>query len=68
MAVLDTLKIKILREKKGLTMDQAAKLAGMKKAQRWNEFENGDNPNVTLETLTRLAKALGCDVRDLIKG
>lgn len=68
MAVLNKLKIKELREARGLKMIEAAKLAGITSAQKWNDLENGKKrQNVTLETLTKLARALKCSVTDLIK-
>jgi transcriptional regulator with XRE-family HTH domain len=64
---LDLAKLRDLREKAGLTMEQAAKQAGMPSRQRWYEVESGTKPNVTIETLDRMARALGVSARDLLK-
>ena len=64
---LDTTKIREKRERLGLTQDAAAKLAGLVRAQAWNDIENGRRANLTIETLERVAKALGVKARDLLK-
>lgn len=64
---LDRAKLRELRESRGLTMEQAAKLAGMPNRQRWYDVESGRKPNITLDTLDRIAAALGVKARDLLK-
>lgn len=64
---LDRKKIRIMREKIGLSQSQAAKRAGFNGgAAQWSDIENGWRANVTVYTLSQIAKALGCDARDLI--
>jgi transcriptional regulator with XRE-family HTH domain len=64
---LDTEKIRSLREKRGLTQEAAAELAGLKNRQYWNNIETGQRVNVTIDTLEKVAKALGCKAKDLLK-
>ena len=64
---LDTEKIRSLREAAGLTMQQAADKAGFKSRQHWHAAESGDIGNITLDTLRRIAVALGVKARDLLK-
>jgi DNA-binding XRE family transcriptional regulator len=64
---LDTHKIKELRDKLKLTQDEAAKRAGLPGRQRWNQIERGRETNLTIETLERVAAALGVKARDLLK-
>lgn len=63
---LDTEKIKRLRQKREWTQAQAAKAVGIGVA-RWNDIESGRRANVTLETLDRIAAALGVRAKDLLK-
>jgi len=63
---IDFNKIKTLREKADLTQEQAAKRAGMSTRQAWNNIESG-RQSPTVETLDRMAKALGTKTRDLLK-
>lgn len=65
---LDKEKIKALREKLGLTFDQAAKKGGLSGgAGDWWRIEAGKRKNLTLETLDRIAHALGVQAKDLLK-
>lgn len=64
---LDTQKIKALREKLGLSQEDAARLAGLSSRQRWHHIESGLKANVTVETLESIAKALGVKASDLLK-
>lgn len=64
---IDIEKIKSLREKKGLTQQEAAEAAGLEIKQRWNQIETGRTNNVTVETLEAVAKALGVKAKDLLK-
>ena len=66
MGTLDNAKIRALREERGLSQEEAAKLAGLGGRQQWNDVESGRRPNVTLDTLNKVAKALGVKARDLL--
>jgi transcriptional regulator with XRE-family HTH domain len=50
--------IKKAREKKGLSLQQAADAAGMSKPHLW-ELENGKSENPTMVTIVRLSAVLG---------
>lgn len=65
--MLDTEKIKALREKLKITQDEAAKRAGFKSRQAWNNIESGRQASISLATLDKIAEALGCKARDLLK-
>jgi transcriptional regulator with XRE-family HTH domain len=58
--------IKKLRAKKGLSLEKIARLADLS-LNTIVKVENGVNQNPTIETLTRIAKALKVGVDDLIK-
>ena len=65
--MLDIGKMKALREEKGLTQEEAARRAGLTTRQQWNRIETGQSADVTMSTLDKIAKALGCKARDLVK-
>jgi transcriptional regulator with XRE-family HTH domain len=65
--MLDTERIRELREKLNLTQAQAAERAEMSSPQKWSDIENGRRANVTIDTLTRIAAALGVKPKDLLK-
>jgi transcriptional regulator with XRE-family HTH domain len=65
--MIDLAKIKSLREKLGLTQDDAAMRAGFASRQRWNDIESGRKASVTVNTLEQIAKALGVKGKDLLK-
>lgn len=65
MQKLDRQKMKALRDAAELTQAQAAAAAGMTLT-RWNDIESGGRDNVTLDTLGRIADALGCNSQDLL--
>ena len=57
--------IKNMRQEKGISQDRLSKLADLS----FNTVvtvESGANPNPTIETLSKIAKALGVRVEDLI--
>jgi len=59
-------KVKQQRKKVGLSQDKLSKLAGV----AYNtivKIESGENPNPTIETLKKIAKALNTPIEDLIK-
>jgi len=58
--------LKKLRAKKGLSLEKIARLADLS-LNTIVKVENGVNKNPTIETLTKIAKALGVGVDDLIK-
>lgn len=55
-----------LRQSLGLTMAEAAKRAGFKSPQYWNNIENGRRPSVKAETLYAIAKVLGTTMESLL--
>lgn len=58
--------LKKLREKNGFSQDRLAKIADVAN-NTVIKIEQGDNKNPTLETLKKLADALGVSLDDLIK-
>lgn len=58
--------LKKLRQEKGISQDRLSKLADLS-LNTVVTVESGVNPNPTIETLTKIAKALGVGVDDLIK-
>lgn len=58
--------LKILRTKKGLSLEKIARLADLS-LNTIVKVENGANTNPTIETLIKIAKALETGVDDLIK-
>ncbi len=55
-----------LRDKKGYSLEKVARLADLS-LNTIVKVENGVNQNPTIETLTKIAKALEVGVDDLIK-
>jgi transcriptional regulator with XRE-family HTH domain len=64
---IDIEKIKALREKRGMTQEQAASAAGLSNRQHWNQIETGLRSNLTVGTLEKIAQALGVRAKDLLK-
>ena len=58
--------LKKLRQEKGISQDRLSKLADLS-LNTVVTVESGANPNPTIETLIRIAKALNVGVDDLIK-
>ncbi len=58
--------LKKLRQEKGISQDRLSKLADLS-LNTVVTVESGVNPNPTIETLTRIARALDVGVDDLIK-
>jgi len=58
--------IRKLRQKKGISQDRLSKEADLA-LNTIVKIETGENPNPTLETLEKIAKALGVPVSDLFK-
>lgn len=65
--MLDTDKMESRRKSLGLSQEQAALRAGLNGRQSWQNIASGRKANVTMETLSKIAEALECDPRDLIK-
>lgn len=68
---VDFAKIRQLREARGLTQAQAATAAGFDvrpelARQVWYTIEAGRRPNVTIDTLERVAHVLGVTASDLL--
>jgi transcriptional regulator with XRE-family HTH domain len=69
---IDLKKIKSLRERKGWSQAQAAMAAGLSESensagQRWSAIESGRKASITVDTLERIAAALGVKAKDLLK-
>lgn len=64
--VVKTEEIKRRRERLGLTMAEAAKLAGWKTQQAWSGVERGTRPDPQVSTVIRVASVLRCRVDDLV--
>ena len=64
--MLSTAKLRKARKDAELTQEQAALKAGLSGKQSWNNIERG-RVDVTLATLTKIAKALGVKAKDLLK-
>lgn len=64
---MNTDKIKTLRERLGLSQDDAARKAGFKGRQYWYNIESGKRTNIKIDTLEAIAKALGVKAADLLK-
>jgi len=58
--------LKKLRDKKGYSLEKVARLADLS-LNTIVKIENGVNQNPTIETLTKIAKALEIPIEDLIK-
>ena len=58
--------IRKLRKKKGISQDRLSKEADLA-LNTVVKIETGENPNPTVETLEKIAKALGVSVGDLFK-
>jgi transcriptional regulator with XRE-family HTH domain len=58
--------IRKLRQKKGMSQDRLSKEADLA-LNTVVKIEIGENPNPTVETLEKIAKALGISVADLFK-
>ena len=65
MQVFNHKRMRELRESAGLTQAQASKRAAMPQS-RWSDVESGARTNVTVETMGRIARALGCNAQDLL--
>lgn len=67
--MLDVGEVKRRRKAAGLTLQEATDLAGMTNRQQWHRIEAGiDEPDgIRIRTLNALARALKCDVKDLLK-
>lgn len=50
-----------------MSLTAAAERAGFKTRQQWYQIESGMVTNIKLESLERIAKALGVKAKDLLK-
>ncbi len=57
-------RIRLFRERRGLTQDELAAIAGMHRAYV-GHIERGEK-NITIDSLERIAKALKVSVKDLL--
>lgn len=65
---LDLPKIRERRESLGLTMEQAATAAGFKSGRQfWYLLESGQRPDVPLSTVAKVAAALKCRPKDILR-
>jgi len=58
--------IKKLRQEKGISQDRLSKLADLSLNTIVN-VEVGNNPNPTIETIEKIAKAFGVSIDELLK-
>ena len=58
--------IRKIRQKKGISQDRLSKEADLA-LNTIVKIETGENPNPTVETLEKIAKALGVSVAELFK-
>ena len=66
---VDHAKIKLLREKLGLSQAAAATATGLGSRQHWNNIESGrqSGGSISVELLERVAATLGVKAADLLK-
>ena len=67
MGVVNFAEIRKRREKKGLTLAEAAKRAGWSSGQVWANLEQGQRDNPSIETLAKVAEVLECKVDALLR-
>lgn len=65
--ILDHRKIARLRAALGMSLADASAAARFASRSQWYDIESGAKFNVTLDVLARIAKALKCKPRDLLK-
>ena len=63
--MIKSTKIKHLREKKGLSQEKLARIADVSNNTIVN-IESGKQKNPTIETVSKIAKALGVAIEELI--
>lgn len=66
MASVVSENIRKLRQQKGISQDRLSKVADLA-LNTIVKIEIGENPNPTVETIEKIAKALGVPVGDLFK-
>ncbi|TWP23192.1 XRE family transcriptional regulator [TM7 phylum sp. oral taxon 349] len=64
--MIQSTKIKKLREKKGLSQEKLARLADVSNNTIVN-IESGKQTNPTIETVSKIAKALDVSIEELLK-
>jgi transcriptional regulator with XRE-family HTH domain len=65
--MLDRHQIKTLRERRGLTLDQCAKAAGMYGRQHWYSIESGRIKDPSVSIVAKMAAVLGVTVDELLR-
>jgi transcriptional regulator with XRE-family HTH domain len=64
---LDTVRMEARRRELGLSQQQAADRANLSGGRsHWNDIVNGRRANITMETLDRIADALGVNPSELV--
>lgn len=63
--MIKSTKIKHLREKKGLSQEKLARIADVSNNTIFN-IESGKQKNPTIETVSKIAKALGVAIEELL--
>lgn len=63
--MVQSIKIKHLREKKGLSQERLARLADVSNNTVIN-IESGKQKNPTVDTISKIAKALGVSIEELL--
>jgi DNA-binding XRE family transcriptional regulator len=64
--MVESIKVKCLREKLGLSQEKLARLADVSNNTIVN-IESGKQQNPTIETIKKIAKALNVSIEELIK-
>jgi transcriptional regulator with XRE-family HTH domain len=64
--MIQSTKIKLLREKKGLSQEKLARLADVSNNTIVN-IESGKQGNPTIETVSKIAKALDVTIEELVR-
>ncbi len=64
--MIQSTKIKQLREKNGLSQEKLARLANVSNNTMVN-IESGKQTNPTIETVSKIAKALSVEIEELLK-
>jgi transcriptional regulator with XRE-family HTH domain len=64
--MLDTRKVKALREKKGLSLEDAAKAVGLDGLRDFYAIETGDS-DISMGLLDKIADVLGVEPAELVK-
>lgn len=66
MLEIDLAKLRRLREAAELSLEDAARRAGFSSRQQWHLIESGQRSNVRVDTLGKIAAALGVPPCELL--